>query len=70
MHSAYKKWILNSYDKINSDYIELDKLDQLDKLNELDVLKKEVMQIENNRITGKANEQEITNTNKNNNNFN
>ena len=29
MHSAYKKWILNSYDKINSDYIELDKLDQL-----------------------------------------
>ena len=47
----------------------LDKLDQLDKLNELDVLKKEVMQIENNRITGKANEQEITNTNKNNNNL-
>ena len=29
MHSAYKKWILNSYDKINSDYVELDKLDQL-----------------------------------------
>ena len=47
----------------------LDKLDKLDKLNELDVLKKEVMQIENNRITGKANEQEITNTNKNNNNL-
>ena len=45
----------------------LDKLDKLDKLNELDVLKKEVMQIENNRITGKANEQEITNTNNNNN---
>ena len=29
MHSAYKKWILNSYDKINSNYVELDKLDQL-----------------------------------------
>ena len=29
MHSAYKKWILNSYDRINSDYVELDKLDQL-----------------------------------------
>jgi dihydroxyacetone kinase-like protein len=29
MHSAYKKWILNSYEKINSDYVELDKLDQL-----------------------------------------
>ena len=47
----------------------LDKLDKLDKLNELDVLKKEVMQMENNKITGKANEQEITNTNKNNNNL-
>ena len=47
----------------------LDKLDKLDKLNELDVLKKEVMQMENNRITEKANEQEITNTNKNNNNL-
>ena len=47
----------------------LDKLDKLDKLNELDVLKKEVMQMENNRITEKANEQEITNTNKNDNNF-
>ena len=47
----------------------LDKLDKLDKLNELDVLKKEVMQIVNNRITGQANEQEITNTNKNNNNL-
>jgi hypothetical protein len=47
----------------------LDKLDKLDKLNELDILKKEVMQIENNRIIGKANEQEITNTNKNNNNL-
>ena len=39
----------------------LDKLDKLDKLNELDVLKKEVMQMENNRITEKANEQEIKN---------
>ena len=29
MHSTYKKWILNSYDKINSDYVELNKLDQL-----------------------------------------
>ena len=29
MHSAYKKWILNSYDKIHSDYVDLDKLDQL-----------------------------------------
>jgi len=47
----------------------LDKLDKLDKLNELDVLKKEVMQIENNIIIGKASEQEITNTNKNNNNL-
>ena len=47
----------------------LDKLDKLDKLNELDVLKKEIMQMENNKITGKANEQEITNTNKNNNNL-
>ena len=55
--------------KIDLDNLHLKKLDQLDKLNELDVLKKEVMQIENNRITGKANEQEITNTNKNNNNL-
>ena len=47
----------------------LDKLDKLDKLNELDVLKKEVMQMENNKITEKANEQEITDTNKNNNNL-
>ena len=47
----------------------LDKLDKLDKLNELGVLKKKVMQMENNRITEKANEQEITNTNKNDNNF-
>ena len=47
----------------------LDKLDKLDKLNELDVLKKEVMQMENNKITGKANEQETTNTDKNNNNL-
>ena len=39
------------------------------KIEKLDVLKKEVMQIENNRITGQANEQEITNTNKNNNNL-
>jgi len=29
MHSAYKKWILNSYDKIHSNYVDLDKLDQL-----------------------------------------
>ena len=29
MHSPYKKWILNSYDKIHSDYVDLDKLDQL-----------------------------------------
>ena len=28
MHNAYKKWILNSYDRIKSDYVELDKLDQ------------------------------------------
>ena len=55
--------------KIDLDNLHLKKLDQLDKLNELDVLKKEVMQIENNRIIGKANEQEITNTNKNNNNL-
>ena len=47
----------------------LDKLDKLDKLNELDILKKEVMQMENNIITGKANEQETTNTDKNNNNL-
>jgi len=47
----------------------LDKLDKLDKLNELDILKKEVMQMENNKITGKANEQETTNTDKNNNNL-
>ena len=47
----------------------LDKLDKLDKLNELDVLKKETMQMENNRITGKANEQETTDTDKNNNNL-
>ena len=55
--------------KIDLDNLHLKKLDKLDKLNELDVLKKEVMQVENNRITGKANEQEITNTNKNNNNL-
>ena len=29
MHSAYQKWILNSYEKINSHSIELDQLDQL-----------------------------------------
>ena len=29
MHSAYKKWILNSYDRIKSESVELDKLDQL-----------------------------------------
>jgi len=28
MHSDYQKWILNSYDKILSDYVDLDKLDQ------------------------------------------
>ena len=28
MHNAYKKWILNSYDRIKSDYVELDKLDR------------------------------------------
>ena len=55
--------------KIDLDNLHLKKLDKLDKLNELDVLKKEVKQIENNRITEKANEQEITNTNKNNNNL-
>ena len=55
--------------KIDLDNLHLKKLDKLDKLNELDVLKKEVMQMENNKITGKANEQEITNTNKNNNNL-
>jgi len=55
--------------KIDLDNLHLKKLDKLDKLNELDVLKKEVMQMENNKITGKANEQETTNTNKNNNNL-
>ena len=45
------------------------KFGKLDKLNELDVLKKEIKQMENNRITGKANEQETTNTDKNNNNL-
>ena len=55
--------------KIDLDNLHLKKLDKLDKLNELDVLKKEIMQMENNRITGKANEQEITNTDKNNNNL-
>ena len=55
--------------KIDLDNLHLKKLDKLDKLNELDVLKKEVKQMENNRIAGKANEQEITNTNKNNNNL-
>ena len=29
MRNAYKNWILNSYNKIHSDYVELDKLDQL-----------------------------------------
>ena len=55
--------------KIDLDNLHLKKLDKLDKLNELDVLKKEVMQMENNKITGKANEQETTNTDKNNNNL-
>ena len=55
--------------KIDLDNLHLKKLDKLDKLNELDVLKKEVIQMENNKITGKANEQETTNTNKNNNNL-
>ena len=55
--------------KIDLDNLHLKKLDKLDKLNELDVLKKEVMQVENNRITGKANEQETADTNKNNNNL-
>ena len=55
--------------KIDLDNLHLKKLDKLDKLNELDVLKKEVMQMENSRITGKANEQETTNTDKNNNNL-
>ena len=55
--------------KIDLDNLHLKKLDKLDKLNELDVLKKEVMQMENNKITGKANEQETTDTNKNNNNL-
>ena len=55
--------------KIDLDNLHLKKLDKLDKLNELDVLKKEVMQMENNRITGKANEEEIKNTDKNNNNL-
>ena len=55
--------------KIDLDNLHLKKLDKLDKLNELDVLKKEIMQMENNRITGKANEEEIKNTDKNNNNL-
>ena len=55
--------------KIDLDNLHLKKLDKLDKLNELDILKKEVMQMENNKITGKANEQETTNTDKNNNNL-
>jgi dihydroxyacetone kinase-like protein len=29
MHSAYRSWILNSYDQIKSESVELDKLDQL-----------------------------------------
>ena len=29
MRNVYKKWILNSYNQIHSDYVELDKLDQL-----------------------------------------
>ncbi len=29
MRNAYKNWILHSYNKIHSDYVELDKLDQL-----------------------------------------
>ena len=29
MHSKYKNWIVNSYDRIKSNSIELDKLDQL-----------------------------------------
>jgi len=29
VRNAYKNWILNSYNKIHSDYVELDKLDQL-----------------------------------------
>ena len=28
MHSAYQKWILNSYDMILTEYVHLDKLDQ------------------------------------------
>ena len=55
--------------KIDLDNLHLKKLDKLDKLNELDVLKKEVMQMENNKITEKANEQETTDTDKNNNNL-
>ncbi len=55
--------------KIDLDNLHLKKLDKLDKLNELDVLKKETMQMENNRITGKANEQETGDTDKNNNNL-
>ena len=55
--------------KIDLDNLHLKKLDKLDKLNELDVLKKEIKQMENNRITGKANEQETTDTDKNNNNL-
>ena len=55
--------------KIDLDNLHLKKLDKLDKLNELDVLKKEIMKIENNKITGNANEQETTDTSKNNNNL-
>ncbi len=29
MHNTYKKWILNTYDRVKSEYVELDKLDQL-----------------------------------------
>ena len=55
--------------KIDLDNLHLKKLEKIDKLNELDVLKKEIKQMENNKITGKANEQETTNTDKNNNNL-
>jgi len=55
--------------KIDLDNLHLKKLNKLDRLNELDFFKKKIIQMENDRITDKANEQEITNTNKSNNNL-
>ena len=29
MHNAYKNWIINSYNQIQTEYVELNKLDQI-----------------------------------------